>query len=99
MASPGSKLILHDRELANARLMRGFYIKTGAKVIAVAVVVFLLTRLWGPALINRHQDVALAGGIACYVAALAAIVWLTAQIGADRARLAIDKSRLRDTPP
>ncbi len=90
---------MQDRRSAEARLMRNFYLKTGLKVAAVLVVVFVLSRIWGPNLINRHEDLALAAGIACYVAALAVICWLTVQIGVDRRALNLAKADIHSDQP
>lgn len=98
MTPSGSSLALQDRHDVDARLTQRFYVKTGAKVLAVAVAVFVLTRIWGPNLINRHQDLALAGGVACYVAAVTAIGWVAVQIRMDHKSLTAGKIK-RDLDP
>lgn len=46
----------------------------------------MLARVWGPDLINRHDDVALAAGVLCFALALAAAVWLVAVVLTDLRR-------------
>ncbi len=53
----------------------------------VAVLDFLLARVWGPELINRHDDAALAAGVACFVVALVAAAWVIAAFLTDLQRL------------
>ena len=57
------------------------------RACAVAVLDFLLARIWGPQLINRHDDAALAAGVLCFAVALAATVWLIATASTDLRRL------------
>ena len=54
---------------------------------AVAVSDFLLARVWGPELINRHDDAALAAGVACFAIALAAAAWVIVAFLKDMQRL------------
>jgi hypothetical protein len=84
-----------DRVLAEARLIRGVTIKIGSKVIGVGLMDFLLVRVWGPNLINRHQDLALAGSIACFLAAFVATVWLAFQLWIDLRRFGDARRQLR----
>ena len=67
--------------------MRRSLLKIAAKVLGVAVLDFLLLRIWAPNLINKHQDLALAGSIACFALAIAATGWLAYQLWVDIGRL------------
>jgi hypothetical protein len=68
-------------------ILRRRVIRIVAKTLAVLVLDFLLLRIWAPNLINRHQDLALAGSIVCFVLALAATGWLAFQLWTDIGRL------------
>jgi hypothetical protein len=46
------------------------------RVLVVALVDFVLLRLWAPNLVNMHSDIALAAAIGCLLTGLAATVWL-----------------------
>jgi hypothetical protein len=83
------------RVLAEANLVRDVIIKIGLKVIGVGLIDFLLVRIWGPNLINRHQDLALAGSIACFFFALAATIWLVCQVWIDLKRFSDAKRQLK----
>jgi hypothetical protein len=66
----------------SARLKR-FLLRILWKSIGVGVSDFLLVGLWGPNLVNRHQNSALAGAILCLLAALFATGWLLLQLWQD----------------
>jgi hypothetical protein len=63
--------------------VRRFLIKILWKCLGVAVLDFLLTAVWGPNLINRHQNLALAAAVVCFVVALFATGWLLLQLWLD----------------
>jgi len=65
-----------------ARLRR-FLLKILWKCLAVGVLDFLLAAVWGPNLINRHQNWALAAAVLCFLAALWAAGWLALQLWLD----------------
>lgn len=65
-----------------ARLYR-FLFRILWKLVAVGVLDFLLVGFWGPNLINRHQNAALAGAVACFLVALLATGWLLLQLWLD----------------
>jgi len=82
--------LLEEPDVAQARLLRGFVATLAWKIGGVAVIDFLLLRILGPDLVNRHQDLALIAAIACVVLALAATLWLVFQLwfGSRRLRAA-----------
>ncbi len=57
---------------------------------------FLLLRIWGPNLVNLHQDWALAASVICLLAAVVATGWLALQLRSDLKAYAKLK---RDRPP
>lgn len=67
--------------------LRRSLLKIAAKILGVAVLDFLLLRIFAPNLINQHQDLALAGGIVCFALAIAATLWLAYQLWVDIGRL------------
>jgi len=67
---------------------RRLALRAGFKVLGAAAVDFLLLRIWVPDLINAHNDWALAGALACLVAAIAITVWLVVQLWSDWSRWA-----------
>jgi hypothetical protein len=67
--------------------LRRSLLKIAAKVLGVAVLDFLLLRVWAPNLVNQHQDLALAAGIACFALAIAATAWLAYRLWVDIGRL------------
>ncbi len=84
MLNGGRKPTVLDQTAdARIRLTRRFVIRVGCKVVVVAMVDFLLLRVWGPDLVNLHQDLALLGGVACLVIALSAALWLAFQLWED----------------
>ncbi len=68
--------------LARRRLV----LRAALKSVGVAVVDFVLLRLWAPDLINMHNDWALAGSLICLATALAVTVWLAFQLWSDWTR-------------
>lgn len=65
-----------------ARLYR-FLFRILWKIVGVGVLDFLLVGVWGPNLVNRHQNTALAAAVACFVVALFATGWLVLQLWLD----------------
>ena len=84
VSSPASRAIARRRIIVRA----------GLKTIAALVVAFLLARVLGPELINLHRDWALVLAILAFLAALGAIVWLTLQLWADKAKLRDTDTRI-----
>jgi len=64
-----------------------FLLKILWKCLGVGVLDFLLLGVWGPNLVNRHQNLALAGAIVCLLIALAATGWLMFQLWLEISRL------------
>jgi hypothetical protein len=60
--------------------LRRALLKIGAKVLGVAVLDFLLLRIFAPNLVNQHRDLALAASLACFAVAIAATAWLAYQL-------------------
>jgi uncharacterized membrane protein YedE/YeeE len=67
-------------------VLRRLALGIAAKVLVVAILDFVLLRIWAPNLINRHQDLALAEAIGCLAGAFAAAGWLAFQLFADIGR-------------
>jgi len=84
--------------VAEAGLVRRFGLKIGLKLVVLLVVDFVLLRIWAPNLVNRHQDLALAGAIACLIVAIAATVWFGFQLWLDLRQLADARRNLRRGP-
>ena len=78
--------------------MRRFGLKIGLKLVVVAVADFVLLAIWAPNLVNRHQDLALIGAIACLVVAIAASLWLGFQLWLDFRHFADARRQLRRGP-
>ncbi len=83
---------------AEAALVRRFGLKIGLKLVMAAVADFVLLAIWAPNLVNRHQDLALAGAVACLVVAIAASLWLGFQLWLDFRQLADARRQLRRGP-
>lgn len=66
-----------------AARLRHFVLQILWKVLGVGVADFLLAAVWGPNLINRHQNLALAGAVVCFVVALYLTGWLLLQLWLD----------------
>jgi hypothetical protein len=74
----------HDsRALGAVQSRRRLAVRAGLKFAGVALLDFVLLRVWAPDLINMHKDLALAGGLACVAGALAVTVWLVLQLWSD----------------
>jgi len=84
--------------IAEADLARRFGLKIGLKLVAVAIVDFILLRILAPNLVNRHQDLALAGAVLCLVIAAVATIWLGFQLWLDLKQLADARRQLRRGP-
>jgi len=84
--------------IAEADLVRRFGLKIGLKLVAVAIIDFVLLRIFAPNLVNRHQDLALAGAVICLVIAVAATIWLGFQLWLDLKQLADARRQLRRGP-
>ena len=82
--------------LAATRLARRYTRLIAGKTLAVIALDFLALRVFGPELIDMHQDLALAGALACFAGAIFATGWLVFQIRLDLARY--QKAR-RDLAP
>jgi hypothetical protein len=80
--------VIETTALARARLTRELTLTIGWKLALVGVADFLFLRIWGPDLINLHQDLALLGAILCLVLAGAATLWLLFQLWFDVRRFA-----------
>lgn len=66
---------------------RPYVRRMALRAAAVAVLDFLLVRILGPDLVNRHDDAALAAGVLCFLLALAVTGWLVATVLTDLRRL------------
>ena len=88
----------HPSTNAEAGLVRRFGLKIGLKLVVVGVVDFVLLAILAPNLVNRHQDLALTGAIACLVIAIAASLWLGFQLWLDFRQLADARRQLRRGP-
>jgi hypothetical protein len=78
--------------LVEINLLRNFAVTIAWKLLAVIAVDFVLLRIWGPDLVNRHNDLALAGALACCFVAIVATAWLAFQLWIDVHRF-IDAKR------
>jgi len=74
----------HASGVAAAR--RRLAVGAGLKLAGVAVLDFVLLRLWVPDLVNMHADWALAAGLACLAVAIVATGWLGVQLWTARSR-------------
>lgn len=75
------------------RLARRYTRRIAGKTLAVIVADFLALRIFGPELIDMHQDLALLGALACFAIAAVATGWLVLQI---RLELASYQQERRD---
>jgi len=89
---------LPPKTIAEADLVRRFGFKIGLKLVAVAVADFVLLAIWAPNLVNRHQNLALAGAIACVVVAIALTLWLGFHLWLDFRQLADARRQMRRGP-
>ena len=74
----------HAASVVAAR--RRLAVGAGLKLAGVAVLDFVLLRLWVPDLVNMHDDRALAAGLACLAGAIVATAWLGVQLWTARSR-------------
>jgi len=81
-----------DAVLVEINLLRNFALTIAWKLLGVAAVDFVLVRLWGPDLVNRHDNLALAGALVCCLVAVVATAWLAFQLWIDVRRF-IDAKR------
>jgi len=80
--------------LVEVNLVRYFALTLGWKVFAVSAIDFVLLWIWGPDLVNRHDNLALAGALACCFVAIVATAWLALQLWIDIHRLIEAKRHL-----
>jgi len=73
-------------QLADVQLVRRYIRLIAIRIFAVAVIEFLCVRIFGPELIDLHQDWALAGALVCFAAAIIAATWLAFQVWIDMRR-------------
>ncbi len=81
-----------DLVLAASNLLRNFVLAIAWKFLGVVAVDFVLVRILGPNLVNRHDNLALAGALACFLVAIVATAWLAVQLWIDVRRF-IDAKR------
>jgi hypothetical protein len=86
------------RTVAEAELVRRFGLAIGLKIVAVAVADFVLLAIWAPNLVNRHQNLALAGAIACLLVAVAATIWLGFRLWLDLRQFMDARRQMRRGP-
>ncbi len=72
-----------DAVLVEVNLLRNFALTLAWKLLGVMAIDFVLLRIWAPNLVNRHDNLALAGALACFVIAIVATVWLAFQLWID----------------
>ena len=87
-----------DPVLARQKLLQRFILRTAGKGLGAALAVFVLARVLGPNLINMHDDVALAGGIACFAVAAAIAIWLWLRLNFDLSQYAKARRELAPGP-
>jgi len=80
--------------LVEAHLLRNFALTLGWKLFGVLALDFVLLRIWGPDLVNRHDNLALAGALACFFVAIVAAAWLAFQLWIDVRRFLTAKRHL-----
>lgn len=78
--------------LVEINLFRNFALSLAWKLSGVAAVDFVLLWIWGPNLVNRHENLALAGALVCCFVAIVATAWLVFQLWVDVRRF-IDAKR------
>jgi hypothetical protein len=76
-----------------------FALWTGVKVVAAAVVVFVLLRIVVPDLVNAHNTPRLVLAIACGVLALAVVTWTVLSVRRSYRRLKAAATSLIETRP
>ncbi len=80
--------------LVEVNLLRNFALTLAWKLLGVLALDFLLLRIWGPNLVNRHDNLALAGALACFFIAIIATAWLAFQLWIDIRRFLDAKRHL-----
>jgi hypothetical protein len=80
--------------LVEINLVRNFALTIAWKVLGVLALDFVLLRIWGPDLVNRHENLALAGALACLFIAIVATAWLAFQLWIDVHRFIVAKRHL-----
>jgi hypothetical protein len=83
-----------DAVLIEVHLFRNFALTLAWKLLGVMAIDFLLLRVWGPNLVNRHDNLALAGALACCFVAIVATAWLAFQLWIDIGRFITAKRHL-----
>jgi hypothetical protein len=72
-----------DVVLVEIHLFRNFALTLAWKLFGVIALDFVLLRIWGPDLVNRHDNLALAGALGCLLVAIVATAWLAFQLWMD----------------
>jgi hypothetical protein len=80
--------------LVEVNLLRNFALTLAWKLLGVLALDFVLLRIWGPDLVNRHDNLALAGALACCLVAMVATAWLAFQLWIDVRRFLNAKRHL-----
>jgi len=80
--------------LVEINLLRNFALTLAWKLFGVLALDFVLVRIWGPDLVNRHDNLALAGALACFSIAIVAAAWLALQLWIDIRRFLDAKRHL-----
>jgi hypothetical protein len=80
--------------LIEINLLRNFALTLAWKLLGVLALDFVLLRIWGPDLVNRHDNLALAGALACLLVAIVATAWLAFQLWIDVHRFTKAKRHL-----
>ncbi len=80
--------------LVEVNLLRNFALTLAWKLLVVLALDFVLLRIWGPDLVNRHDNLALAGALACCLVAIVATAWLAFQLWIDVRRFLDAKRHL-----
>lgn len=86
------------RTIAEAELVRRFGLTIGLKLVAVVVADFVLLGIWAPNLVNRHQNLALVGAIACLLAAATVTIWLGFRLWLDIRQFMDARRQMRRGP-
>jgi hypothetical protein len=81
-----------DPVMVELHLLRNFVATLAWKLLGAIAVDFILLRVLGPNLVNRHDNLALAGALICCLAAIVATAWLAFQLWIDVRRF-IDAKR------
>jgi hypothetical protein len=89
---------LPPKTIAEVVLLRRFGLKIGLKLALVVVADFVLLAICAPNLVNRHQDIALAGAIACLIVAFALTIGLGFRLWLDLQQFMDARRQLRRGP-